>query len=111
MRSPRVVNTNSTNTKFVIIRIHNSCIYRCTRPDDKAETLGLTVLDEPSAKQSDPSVLELHMRVVSKQSSGRSDTVAIGVYSLVVDICIRIYGRAIIILAGQSHISDQNAKF
>ena len=27
------------------------------------------MLDEPSAKQSDPSVLELHMRVVSKQSS------------------------------------------
>ena len=69
MRSPQVVNTNSTNTKFVIMHI-----YRCTRPDDKAETLGLTVLDEPSAKQSDPSVLELHMRVVSKQSSGRSDT-------------------------------------
>ena len=78
MRSPQVVNTNSTNTKFVIV--HNSCIYRCTRPDDKAGTLGLTVLDEPSAKQSDPSVLELHMRVVSKQSSGRSDTVAIGVH-------------------------------
>ena len=62
-------------------------LYRCTRPDDKAETLGLTVLDEPSAKQSDPSVLELHMRVVSKQSSGRSD-----IDLLVVDICIRIYG-------------------
>lgn len=42
---------------------------RCTRPDARAETLGLTVLDEPSAKQSDPSVLELHMRVVTKQTS------------------------------------------
>ena len=47
-------------------------MYRCTRPDDKAETLGLTVLDEPSAKQSDPNVLELHMRVVSKQSSSKA---------------------------------------
>jgi len=44
---------------------------RCTRPDDKQETLGLKVLDEPSAKQSDPNVLELQMRVVSKQSSSK----------------------------------------
>ena len=30
------------------------------------------VLDEPSARQSDPSVLELHMRVVSKQAGTSS---------------------------------------
>ena len=45
---------------------------RCTRPDDKQETLGLTVLDEPSAQQSDPNVLELHMRVVTKQASNKA---------------------------------------
>ena len=45
---------------------------RCTRPDEKSETLGLKVLDEPSARQSDPSVLELHMRVVSKQAGTSS---------------------------------------
>ena len=36
------------------------------------QILGLKVLDEPSAKQSDPNVLELHMRVVSKQSSSKA---------------------------------------
>ena len=36
------------------------------RPDNKTVTLGLTVLDEPSAKQSDPTVLDLLLRSVSK---------------------------------------------
>ena len=47
-------------------------LLRCTRPDERPETLGLKVLDEPSARQSDPSVLELHMRVVSKQAGSSS---------------------------------------
>lgn len=29
-----------------------------TRPDGKAETLGLQILDEPAAKQSDPTGIE-----------------------------------------------------
>jgi intraflagellar transport protein 46 len=37
------------------------------RPDGKEESLGLIVLDEPSSKQSDPHVLNLHMRYTSKQ--------------------------------------------
>ncbi|KAJ3130935.1 Intraflagellar transport protein 46, partial [Irineochytrium annulatum] len=36
------------------------------RPDHKSDTLGLTVLDEPAGKQSDPTVLDLHLRAVSK---------------------------------------------
>ena len=36
------------------------------------QTLGLTVLDEPSATQSDPSVLELQLRVVTKQSASKT---------------------------------------
>ena len=43
-----------------------------TRPDGKKENLGLTMLDEPAAKQSDPSVLELQLRAISKQSSAKS---------------------------------------
>ena len=39
------------------------------RPDQKSESLGLTVLDEPCAKQSDPTVLDLQLRAVSKQST------------------------------------------
>ena len=46
--------------------------YIVNRPDDKKETLGLTVLDEPSAKQSDPSVLDLQLRAVMKQSAQKS---------------------------------------
>ena len=36
------------------------------RPDDKEVSLGLTVLDEPCAKQSDPTVLDLQLRSISK---------------------------------------------
>ncbi|XP_071175924.1 intraflagellar transport protein 46 homolog isoform X2 [Mytilus galloprovincialis] len=41
------------------------------RPDSKPDTLGLTVLDEPCAKQSDPTVLDLQLRAISKQSTDR----------------------------------------
>lgn len=37
------------------------------RPDGKQDSLGLTVLDEPSSRQSDPHVLNLQMRYTSKQ--------------------------------------------
>ena len=43
-----------------------------TRPDGQSEALGLTVLDEPTARQSDPSVLELQLRAISKQSSQKA---------------------------------------
>ena len=38
---------------------------------EEKETLGLTVLDEPSAKQSDSNILELQLRSVSKQTSSK----------------------------------------
>ena len=37
--------------------------------------LGLTVLDEPTAKQSDPNIMELQLRSLSKRSSGRMSKV------------------------------------
>ena len=40
-----------------------------TRPDGKSGTAGLTVLDEPRAKQSDPTVLDLQLRALTKQST------------------------------------------
>ncbi|XP_076457673.1 intraflagellar transport protein 46 homolog isoform X2 [Babylonia areolata] len=42
------------------------------RPDNKPDTLGLTVLDEPCAKQSDPTVLDLQLRAISKQTTAKS---------------------------------------
>ncbi|XP_013415548.1 intraflagellar transport protein 46 homolog [Lingula anatina] len=39
------------------------------RPDLKPDNLGLTVLDEPCAKQSDPTVLDLQLRAISKQTN------------------------------------------
>ncbi|KAI8851800.1 intraflagellar transport complex B protein 46 C terminal-domain-containing protein [Chytridium lagenaria] len=39
------------------------------RPDGKPDSLGLSVLDEPAGKQSDPTVLDLHLRAVSKSSA------------------------------------------
>ena len=37
----------------------------------KPDTLGLTVLDEPCAKQSDPVVLDLQLRAISKQQTDK----------------------------------------
>ncbi len=39
------------------------------RPDGKPETLGLKQLDEPAAVQSDPTVLDLQLRAVSKTAT------------------------------------------
>jgi len=39
------------------------------RPDGKTDGLGAAVLDEPTANQSDPTVLQLQMRAMSKQSN------------------------------------------
>ena len=38
-----------------------------SRPDGKTESLGLNVLDEPRAKQSDPTILDLQLRALTKQ--------------------------------------------
>ena len=43
------------------------CLLQVTRPDGRTEHLGLTVLDEPATKQSDPNVLDLHLRQLAKQ--------------------------------------------
>jgi intraflagellar transport protein 46 len=42
---------------------------KITRPDSKPDEIGLKVLDEPCAKQSDPTVLDLHLRSISKQTN------------------------------------------
>nr|SVE74500.1 EOG090X0FP3 [Daphnia barbata] len=41
------------------------------RPDENMEFLGLTQIDEPSLNQSDPSVLDLRLRSIYKQSSAK----------------------------------------
>lgn len=41
---------------------------KVTHPDNKSDNLGLTLLDEPSTKQSDPHVLDLQLRTHAKQS-------------------------------------------
>ncbi len=40
-----------------------------SRPDGKPDLLGLKVLDEPAAVQSDPSILTMQLRQASKQAS------------------------------------------
>jgi Intraflagellar transport complex B protein 46 C terminal len=42
-------------------------IMQVPRPDKKDEDLGLKFLDEPSSSQSDPTVLELQLRAMSKK--------------------------------------------
>ena len=39
------------------------------RPDDGPETLGLHIIDEPAAQQSDPTVLGIQLRSISKQTT------------------------------------------
>lgn len=45
------------------------------RPDGKSDGLGLTVLDEPAVNQSDPTVLDIKIRVMSKHSGVKAMTV------------------------------------
>lgn len=45
---------------------------KINRPDGQTDTLGLTVLDEPCAKQSDPTVLDLQLRAISKQTTSKA---------------------------------------
>lgn len=42
------------------------------RPDSISDKLGLIVLDEPCAKQSDPTVLDLQLRAISKETTYKS---------------------------------------
>lgn len=48
---------------------------KTTLPDGKSETLGLNVLDEPWTKQSDPTVLDLQLRTLAKQTTIKPMTV------------------------------------
>ena len=45
----------------------NDAFIKIPRPDGKPDDLGLIVVDEPSAEQSDPTVLELQMRAITKK--------------------------------------------
>ena len=42
------------------------------RPDGKVDKLGLACIDEPCAKQSDPTVLDLQIRAITKQTHFRA---------------------------------------
>ncbi|XP_043238712.1 intraflagellar transport protein 46 homolog isoform X2 [Amphibalanus amphitrite] len=46
------------------------------RPDGKADSIGLSVLDEPRAQQSDKNVLDLQLRAVAKTTTHKQTTVA-----------------------------------
>ena len=72
----------------------NIFLTKVPRPDQKAEHLGLTVLDEPRAKQSDPTVLDLQLRTLTKQTTTKPMvTIIISKDSTEVyrDICNIIY--------------------
>ena len=49
---------------------HPSLHAQVPRPDGKPDNLGLAVLDEPCANQSDPTVLQLKLRANTKTSAG-----------------------------------------
>jgi intraflagellar transport protein 46 len=48
---------------------------KVSRPDGKTESAGLVVVDEPRAKQSDPTVLDLQLRTLTKQTTVKPVTV------------------------------------
>ena len=55
------------------LRVHpgDPCLHaQVPRPDGKPDNLGLAVLDEPCANQSDPTVLQLKLRANTKTSAG-----------------------------------------
>lgn len=47
------------------------------RPDAENENLGLAIIDEPSAKQSDPTVLDLQLRAISKETTSKQVAVKV----------------------------------
>lgn len=49
--------------------VNMSLLSKVTRPDGKTETAGMLVVDEPRAKQSDPTVLDLQLRTLTKQTT------------------------------------------
>ena len=69
-------------------------LFQVSRPDGKTESLGLSVLDEPCAKQSDRTVLDLQIRAVSKQTA--------------VKPMVRIYTQILCKLLRTSVLSKQN---
>jgi intraflagellar transport protein 46 len=70
---PRDIELDTTLHPFVPDYIPSigeiDAFLKVPRPDGKADGLGLTVLDEPAAQQSDPNVLALQIRMTSKQSN------------------------------------------
>jgi intraflagellar transport protein 46 len=58
-------------------------VLQVERPDGKPESLGLKQLDEPAAQQSDPTVLDLQLRAVSKTAALEPMTVCVVVLSRV----------------------------
>lgn len=52
---------------YVTIKYLYLCGVQVPRPDGKPDNLGLLVLDEPSVKQSDPTVLSLWLSEETKQ--------------------------------------------
>lgn len=48
------------------------------RPDSKSDGVGLKVLDEPCAAQSEPAVLHLQLRALTKQSSAKAIVSSVG---------------------------------
>lgn len=50
-------------------------ILQVTRPDGQKESCGLTILDEPSAKQTNPTVLDLQLRATAKQTAVKPVTI------------------------------------
>jgi len=55
---------------IIIFRCHAHSFVKVPRPDTKPDDLGLKVLDEPTATQSDATVLELRLRAISKKTHG-----------------------------------------
>ena len=55
--------------KYIYINLlpNTKAFFYVPTPDGKEDGLGLTVLDEPSSKQSDAHVLALQMKYTSKQ--------------------------------------------
>lgn len=54
---------------FTQLKCVCTVLLQVTRPDDVPESMGLAVVDEPAAKQSDPTVLDLQLRTLTKQST------------------------------------------
>lgn len=90
-------------------------VIQVPRPDDVADKLGLIALDEPCAKQSDPTVLDLQLRAISKETTFKSvvciQNVQYSIMNFESNFVFNTYGLSLKLLPFREHLQTPCSPF